>query len=170
MVVSTGPWSCPLVQGLLLVSLLPHQLTFHNIKVILKLDRQISCGFLLTLGVVEGVHVSVDVTLQVRVEPRRGREEGQTDGHQLPAPLQTVVAEVLGGLTTQLYVELVTETLVTPPSHHHLTWTEGKKETVCVNTRNTAVVVVEVVVVAVVTVQLSAPPPPTLSCLSLFYL
>lgn len=120
--------------------------------------------------------MSVDVTLQVRVEPRCGREEGQTDGHQLPAPLQTVVAEVLGGLTTQLYVELVTETLVTPPSHHHLTWTEGKKETVCVNTRNTAVVVVEVVVVevvvvvvevvvvevvvvAVVTVQLSAPPP-----------
>lgn len=80
-----------------------------------------SCS--LTLGVVERVHVSVDVALQVGVEAGCGGEEGQTDGHQLPASLQAVIAEVLCGLTTQLDVELVTQTLVTPPSHHHLTQT-----------------------------------------------
>lgn len=75
----------------------------------------------LTFGVIQRVHVSVDVALQVGVEARCGGEEGQTDGHQLPASLQAVIAEVLCGLTTQLDVELITQTLITPPAHHHLT-------------------------------------------------
>lgn len=75
----------------------------------------------LTLGVVERVRVSADVALQVGVEAGRGGEEAQADGHQLPASLQAVVAEVLRGLATQLDVELVTEALVAPPAHHHLT-------------------------------------------------
>lgn len=81
-----------------------------------------ACGSL-TLGVIEGVHVSVDVALQVGVKAGCGGEEGQTDGHQLPASLQAVVAEVLCGLATQLDVELIAQTLVTPPTHHHLTET-----------------------------------------------
>ncbi len=67
--------------------------------------------------------MSIDVALQVGVKARCGGKEGQTDGHQLPASLQAVVAEVLCGLTTQLDVELITQTLVTPPTHHHLTET-----------------------------------------------
>lgn len=74
----------------------------------------------LTLGVVQRVHVSADVALQVGVEAGRRGEEGQADGHQLPASLQAVVAEVLRGLATQLDVQLVPETLVAPPAHHHL--------------------------------------------------
>lgn len=54
----------------------------------------------LTFCVIKGVHVSVDVALQVGVEAGRRGEESQTDGHQLPASLQAVVAEVLCGLTT----------------------------------------------------------------------
>lgn len=73
-----------------------------------------------TFRVIEGIHVSVDITLQVVVEARCWWEEGQTDGHQLPASLQAVVTEVFCGLTTELDVELITQTLVTPPTHHHL--------------------------------------------------
>lgn len=73
-----------------------------------------------TLGVVQRVHVSVDVSLQVVVKARGGGEEGQTDGHELPAPLKTVIAEVLSGLSTQLDEELIPQTLTAPSSHHHL--------------------------------------------------
>lgn len=64
--------------------------------------------------------MSVDVSLQVVVKARGGGEEGQTDGHELPAPLKTVVTEVLGGLSTQLDVKLIPQTLTAPSSHHHL--------------------------------------------------
>jgi len=84
-----------------------------------------------TLGVVLGVHVSADVPLQVGVEAGCGGEEGQTDGHQLPAPLQAVVAEVLRGLAAQLDVELITQTLVTPAAHHHLTNTHRASHFLC---------------------------------------
>lgn len=67
--------------------------------------------------------MSVNVALQVGVKTGRRWEEGQTDGHQLPASLQTVIAEILCGLTTQLDVELIAQTLVTPPANHHLTQT-----------------------------------------------
>ncbi len=77
-------------------------------------------GFVRTLGVVERVHVSVDVALQVVVEARRRGEEGQTDGHELPASLETVVAEVLCGLSAQLDVELIPQALAAPASHCHL--------------------------------------------------
>lgn len=77
-------------------------------------------GFLRTLGVVERVHVSVDVALQIVVEARRRGEEGQTDGHELPASLETVVAEVLCGLSAELDVELVPQALAAPAPHCHL--------------------------------------------------
>lgn len=70
--------------------------------------------------------MSVYVALQVGVEAWCWREEGQADGHQLPASLQAVVAEVLCGLTTQLDVEFITQTLVTPPTHNHLMETGTK--------------------------------------------
>lgn len=44
----------------------------------------------------------------------RGREEGQADGHELPAARQALVAEVLGGLPAQLDVELVPQPLHAP--------------------------------------------------------
>lgn len=65
--------------------------------------------------------MAVDVAFQVGVEAGCGGEEGQADSHQLPASLQAIIAEVLCGLTTQLDVELITQTLVTPSTHHHLT-------------------------------------------------
>lgn len=71
--------------------------------------------------------MSADVALQVGVKAGCGGEEGQTDGHQLPASLQAVVAEVLCSLTTQLNVKLVTQTLGTPPAHHHLTGTSREQ-------------------------------------------
>lgn len=55
---------------------------------------------LLTFGVIERVHVSADVPLQVVMEARRGGEEVQADGHQLPASFQAVVTEILCSLTT----------------------------------------------------------------------
>lgn len=64
--------------------------------------------------------MSTDVALQVGVKAGCWGEELQTDGHQLPASLQAIIAEILRGLTTQLYVELVPQTLVTPSMHHHL--------------------------------------------------
>lgn len=79
-----------------------------------------------TFGVIEGVHVSADVTLQVAVKVGRGGEESKADGHQLPAPLQTVIAEVLRRLTTQLNVKLITQALVTPSAYHHLPKMENK--------------------------------------------
>ena len=84
-----------------------------------------------TFGVVEGVHVSSDVALQVGVEAGRGGEEGQADGHQLPAALQAVVAEVLRGLAAQLDVQLVSHALVAPATRRHLvaTWWPGERET-----------------------------------------
>ena len=39
----------------------------------------------LTFGVIDGVHVPVDVALQVGMELGCGWEEGQADGHELPA-------------------------------------------------------------------------------------
>lgn len=77
-----------------------------------------------TFSVIEGVHVSADVTLQVAVKVGGGRKESKADGHQLPASLQTVVAEILRRLTTQLNVKLIAQALVTPPAHHHLAKTE----------------------------------------------
>lgn len=74
----------------------------------------------LTLSVVEGVHVAADVALQVGMEARSRGEKGQADSHELPAPLQAVIAEILCGLTTQLDVELITQTLIAPPTHHNL--------------------------------------------------
>lgn len=71
--------------------------------------------------------MSADVALQVGMEAGRWGEEGQADGHQLPASLQAVVAEVLCSLTTQLDVQLVSQTLVTPPTHHHLTGTSREQ-------------------------------------------
>lgn len=73
-----------------------------------------------TFSVIEGVHVSADVTLQVAVKVGSRGKESQTDGHQLPASLQTVVAEILCRLTTQLNVKFITQALVTPSAHHHL--------------------------------------------------
>ena len=43
-----------------------------------------------------------------------GWEKGQTNGHELPAPGQALVTEVLGGLPAQLDVELVSQTLHAP--------------------------------------------------------
>lgn len=43
-----------------------------------------------------------------------GGEEGQTNGHELPAPGQALVSEVLGGLPAQLDVELVSQALHAP--------------------------------------------------------
>ena len=77
----------------------------------------------ITFGVIEGVHVSVDVALQVGVEAGCWREKGQTDGHQFPATFQAIIPEVLCGLTAQLDVKLITQTLVTPATHHNLTET-----------------------------------------------
>lgn len=71
--------------------------------------------------------MSADVALQVGMEAGRRGEEGQADGHQLPASLQAVVAEVLCSLTTQLDVQLVSQTLVAPPTHHHLTGTSREQ-------------------------------------------
>lgn len=83
----------------------------------------------LTFGVVERVHVSVDVALQVGMKAGCGGKEGQADGHQLPASLQAVIAEILCSLTTQLNVKLITQTLVAPPTHHHLTETGREQVT-----------------------------------------
>lgn len=80
----------------------------------------------LTFGVIERVHVSADVSLQVVMEARGGGEEVQTDGHQLPASFQAVVAEILCSLTTQLDIKLVTQTLVTPPTNHYLSSTQRR--------------------------------------------
>ena len=90
------------------------------------MGRIVCCS--LTLGVVEWVHVPVDVALQVVVEAGRGGEEGQSDSHQLPASFQAIIAEVLCSLTTKLDVELITQALVTPPTHHHLTQTSREAE------------------------------------------
>ena len=62
---------------------------------------------ILTFGIVDRVHVPVDVALQVGVELGRGWEEGQADGHKLPATGQALKAKVLGGLPAQLDVELI---------------------------------------------------------------
>lgn len=52
----------------------------------------------LTFGVINGVHMPVDIALQVGVELGGRWEEGQADGHELPATGQALQAEVLCGL------------------------------------------------------------------------
>lgn len=82
-----------------------------------------------TFSVIERVHVSADVTLQVAVEMGSRGKESEADGHQLPASLQTVIAEILCSLTTQLNVKLIAQALVTPSAHHHLPKTESQSDT-----------------------------------------
>lgn len=82
------------------------------------------CVVFLTFGVIKRIHVSVDVAFQVGMKARGRGEEGQADGHQLPASLKAIIAEILCSLTTQLNVKLITQTLVTPATHYHLTKTE----------------------------------------------
>lgn len=43
-----------------------------------------------------------------------GWEKGQANGHELPAPGQALVSEVLGGLPAQLDVELISQPLHAP--------------------------------------------------------
>lgn len=85
--------------------------------------------------------MSADVTLQVAVKVWSRGEESQADGHQLPASLQTVVAEILCSLTTQLNVKLVTQALVTPSAHHHLpkteSWSDNSLSPLVLNTMRT---------------------------------
>lgn len=69
--------------------------------------------------------MSADVTFQVGMKAGRWRKESKADGHQLPASLQAVIAEILCSLTTQLNIKLITQALVTPPTHHNLTKTKN---------------------------------------------
>lgn len=90
-----------------------------KIDIVLQ-NLQIHNFFSPTFSVIQRVHVSADVTLQIAVKVGSRGKESQTDGHQLPASLQTVVAEVLCSLSTQLDVKLIPQPLVTPSTHHHL--------------------------------------------------
>lgn len=65
----------------------------------------------LTFLVTGGLHVALDVALQVAAELGRGGEEGQAHGHQLPAGRQAARAHVARGLTHQLHVQLVPQAL-----------------------------------------------------------
>lgn len=78
-----------------------------------------------TFGVIKRVHVSADVTFQIGMKAGRWGKESKADGHQVPASLQAVIAEILCSLTTQLNIKLITQALITPPTHHDLTKTEN---------------------------------------------
>lgn len=64
--------------------------------------------------------MSLNVALKIASELGRWREEGQADGHELPAATEAVEVQVVRGLPDQLDIQLVPQALRAPALGHYM--------------------------------------------------
>lgn len=76
-------------------------------------------SFILTLFVITGLQVPLNVTLKIASELGWRREEGQADGHELPAGTEAAEVQVVRGLPDQLDIQLVPQALYAPALGHY---------------------------------------------------